>query len=110
MFPYHAHVEGVDFLKRKISKVLSLILVFSLLLSVRAGAVSKKAFANPLEKAEDEVRFSTELSGSIAEDIEILGVTVLPHTKSGNVQFNSSDSNSTNEKIGAVVNIFLKIL
>lgn len=78
------------------------------MLGVRANALGKKAFVNPLEKAEDEVRYSTELSGAVAEDIEILSVTVLPHTRSGNVQYNKSDSNSTNEKIGAVVNIFLK--
>ena len=95
-------------MKRKISKIVSLVLILSLMLGVRTSAIGKKAFVNPLEKDENEVRFSTELSGAVAEDIEILSVTVLPHTKSGNVQYNKSDSNSTNEKIGAVVNIFLK--
>lgn len=92
----------------KASKILSLIFVFMFLFGAQASAFNDNEFANPLEKPENEVRFSTELVGDISEDIEVLSVTVLPHTKSGNVEYNSTDSNSTNEKIGAVINVFIR--
>ncbi len=95
-------------MKRKFNSILSLVLVFSFLFGIQASAFNDAEFANPLEKPENEVRFSTELVGNITEDIEVLGITVLPHTKSGNIQYNSTDSNSTNEKIGAVVHIYLR--
>lgn len=96
------------YLKKKFKRLLSLILIFSFLFGTQARAFNDAEFVNPLDKAENEVRFSTELVGDISEDIEILSVTVLPHTKSGNVEYNSTDSNSTNEKIGAVVHIYLR--
>ncbi len=95
-------------MKTKLKKTLCILFSFLLLGVTQAAALCRDEHKNPLERLENEVRFSTELVGNITEDIEILGVTVLPHTKSGNVEYNSTDSNSTNEKIGAVVHVYLR--
>ena len=95
-------------MKKKLNKIICLVLVFSFLFGTQASALTVGEFNNPLERPENEVRFSTELKGNISEDIEILGVSVLPHTKSGNIEYNITDSNSTNNNIGAVVHIYLK--
>ncbi len=95
-------------MKNKASKLLLLILMFSLLFGMSVSASNVRKHTNLLERPENEVRFSTELTGDITEDIEILAVNVLPHTKSGNIEYNITDSNSTNDKIGAVIHVYLK--
>ncbi len=95
--------------KTKTISIISIVMAFIMLLGVPANAVGlRSGYKNPLKCDENSVRFSSVLSGTLADDLEIVGVTVLAHTKTGNVAFEYSDSNSTNVEIGALLNIYIK--
>ncbi len=94
-------------MKNKIYKIVAIVLVFVLLFAGNAGAAVIGSH-NPLEKNEADVRFSTALTGDVSEDIEVIGITVLPHVKSGNVAYELTDPNSSNEAIGAVIHIYIR--
>lgn len=61
-----------------------------------------------LQRVESEVRLSSSLVGELADGLEIIGVTVLPLVKSGNVAFESSDSYSKKTDIGSLLHIYIK--
>jgi len=85
-------------------------LVFAVLLSMPAQAWSardlfeKKTLAVP----ENRVRFSTALTGELAESLEIIGVTVMPLVKSGNIAYEPKDAYSKKTDLGALLHIYIK--
>ncbi|MBQ3149702.1 MAG: hypothetical protein IJB86_00490 [Clostridia bacterium] len=72
-------------------RIICIVLVLAILLCGDAVA-----FASTKNNGE------VQLSGDVTEVIELLGITVLPHVRSGNVAYNLSDSNSANRHLGAM--------
>ncbi len=61
-----------------------------------------------LNRPEAQTRFSTALVGELADSLEIIGVTVMPLVKSGNVAFEPKDSYSKKTDLGSLIHIYIK--
>lgn len=85
-------------------------LVFTMVLSIPAGAWSVKDLwaRKTLAVPEDQVRFSTALTGELAGSLEIIGVTVMPLVKSGNIAYEPKDSYSKKTDLGSLLHIYIK--
>jgi len=95
--------------RNRLIKIASMVLLFSLLLTQSPQAAGLNSInQQSLSRPEEEVRFSTSLTGELADSLEIVGVTVLPLVKSGNIAFESSDSYSAKTDLGALLNIYIK--
>ena len=73
-----------------------------------AAASNRELYVNPLIKSEQEMRMTGHLVGELSNDIELLGVTVIPHIRSNNVEYERKDYNSAKPDIGALLNIYIK--
>ena len=94
---------------KKIFRTICFTIVFSLLftLSPQATGLNSKNSLS-LNLPEENVRFSTALVGELSDSLEIVGVTVLPLVKSGNIAFESKDSYSKKTDIGSLIHIYVK--
>ncbi|HOU09691.1 MAG TPA: hypothetical protein PL044_03610 [Clostridiales bacterium] len=96
--------------KAHILKWTCLTLIFAAVFTVPAGAWNagdlwgRKTLAVP----EDRVRFSTALTGELADSLEIAGVTVMPLTKSGHIAYEPKDSYSKKTDLGALLHIYIR--
>lgn len=95
------------------TKILIKTICFTVLLSQlfalspeATGLSSKKSLT--LNLSEENVRFSTALVGELADSLEIIGVTVMPLVKSGNVAFEPKDSYSKKTDLGSLIHIYIK--
>lgn len=68
----------------------------------------KEPFINPLMRSEEDFRMTTALIGELASDIELMGVTVIPHVKSGVIANEPWDDNGRKDDIGALLNIYIR--
>lgn len=97
-------------IKSKWRSALCFLLVLTMLFTVSSQQVyGFFDFRSPtLNRTEDKVRFTTSLTGELADSLEILGVTILPLKKSGNVGYNPSDTYSKKNDLGSLIHIYVK--
>ena len=94
---------------KRFIRIISMSVILSILLTQSPQATGLKiSNQETLNRTEHNTRFSTLLTGELADSLEIVGVTVLPLVKSGNVAFESKDSYSKKKDIGSLLNIYIK--
>lgn len=96
--------------KTQLVKLGCFALVLAMVFTIPAGAWSVKDLRaqKTLAVPENQVRYSTALTGELAGSLEIVGVTVMPLVKSGNVAYEPKDSYSKKTDLGALLHIYIK--
>ncbi len=96
-------------MKKKMIRTFCLATALLIFLNQSPQALAPNPACSPsLKVPEDAVRFSTELTGELAQSLTIVGVTVMPLVKSGKITFEARDNYSRKTDIGSLLHIYVK--